>query len=188
MSPWEFLNQRSSVSSKHLAEPGPDVDELAGLLALAVRVPDHGRLTPWRFIRIAGDARRTFGERLAALMLERDAGADPAKVEKERTRYVHAPLVLAVVHVRTAGHKVPEQEQLLSAGCACYNLLLGAQALGYGAQWLTGWPAYDREVASWLGLGGHEGVVGFIHIGTPVSPRVERARPAPGALLQDWQP
>jgi nitroreductase len=180
-----FLQHRVSVPSKALGEPGPDATQLKILLDLAVRVPDHGRLTPWRFIRIAGAQRAAFGTRLADLMLARDPAADPAKVDKERHRYAHAPLVLAVVASLTAGHKVPEQEQLLSAGLVAYNLLLGAQALGFGAQWLTGFAAYDAEVARWFGLAAHERIVAFVHIGTPREPGAERARPDALARLSD---
>ena len=186
--PWEFLNRRTSVPAKLLGEPGPDDDTLRSLLTLAVRVPDHGKLTPWRFIRIAGDARHALGERLAELTLARTPQAEPAVVEKDRRRFSHAPLVLALVARLTPGHKVPEQEQLLSAGCAGMNLLLGAQALGYGAQWLTGWPAYDAEVGALLGLGEQERTLGFFHIGTPKDAAPERPRPDPMSLLSDFVP
>ncbi len=187
LSPWEFLNRRASVPSKLLGEPGPDAGQIEQLLKLAVHVPDHGRLAPWRFIRFAGSARHTFGERLAALTAARNPAADPGVVEKDRKRFSHAPLVLAVVAQLTPNHKIPEQEQLLSAGCASFSLLLGAEAMGYGAQWLTGWPAYDRDVATMLGLGQHERVIGFVHIGTPKEPRLERARPDAMALLSDYE-
>jgi nitroreductase len=184
-SPLDFLRRRLSVPSRQLGPPGPDAAQLDALLQLAVRVPDHGRLTPWRFIRIAGETRHAFGARLAALMLARDPAADPAKVDKERQRYDAAPLVLAVVATLTAGHKIPEQEQLLSAGLAAYNLLLGAQAMGFGAQWLTGWAAYDAEVAGWFGLAPHERIVAFVHLGTPREAAPERPRPDASARLSD---
>jgi nitroreductase len=183
--PLDFLQRRLSVPSRQLGPPGPDAAQLDALLALAVRVPDHGRLTPWRFIRIAGDTRRAFGMRLADLMLARDPAADPAKVDKERNRYDAAPLVLAVVATITPNHKIPEQEQLLSAGLAAYNLLLGAQAMGFGAQWLTGWAAYDAEVGGWFGLAAHERIVALVHIGTPHEPAAERPRADAAARLSD---
>jgi nitroreductase len=186
MTPFEFLNTRTSVPAKLLDEPGPDAQQFDALLQLALRVPDHGKLTPWRIIRIAGAARAALGERLAALTLARDANAAPAAVEKDRARFSHAPLVLVVVAQLTAGHKVPEQEQLLSAGCVCHNLLLGAQALGFGAQWLTGWPAYDADVAHMLGLGAHERIVGFVHIGHARDAAPQRPRPEPRAHLSDY--
>lgn len=181
----EFLQQRLSVPSRSLCEPGPDADQLRILLQLAVRVPDHGRLTPWRFVRIAGDQRALLGRQLADLMLARDPAADPAKVDKERHRYDHAPLVLAVVATLIPRHKIPEQEQLLSAGLVAYNLLLGAQAMGFGAQWLTGFAAYDAEVARWFGLGADERIVAFVHIGTVREPASDRTRPDAWARLSD---
>lgn len=185
MSPVEFLGQRRSVPSKLLGEPGPDDVQLRELLTLAVRVPDHGKLEPWRFVRIAGEARHALGAKLVALRLARDAGTEPTALDKDRARFTHAPLVLAVIGRILPGHKIPEQEQILSAGCVCFNLLLGAQALGYGAQWLTGWPAYDRGLAGAFGLQPHERIVGFVHIGTPQGEMPERPRPDPLALLSD---
>jgi nitroreductase len=152
-----------------------------------VRVPDHGKLVPWRFVRIAGPARAALGERLVALQNARGVD-DPAVIEKDRHRFSHAPLVLAVIGRILPDHKIPEQEQLLSGGCVCFNLLLGAQALGFGAQWLTGWPAYDAAVGALLGLKEHERVIGFIHIGTPREAAPERQRPDPMALLSELAP
>lgn len=182
------LLQRLSVPSRLLGEPGPDEAQLHTLLSAAVRVPDHGKLTPWRFVRIRGTARRALGEVLAERQRERDPQCNPAVIEKDRQRFDHAPLILAVVASITREHKVPEQEQLLSAGCSCFSLLLAAQALGFGAQWLTGWAAYDPVVAARLGLGANEGIVGFIHIGTPREAAPDHARPDPMARLSEWQP
>ncbi len=109
-------------------------------------------------------------------------------IAKDRERFTFAPLIVAVIAHVTADHKVPEQEQILSAGCVAYNLLLGAQALGFGAQWLTGWAAYDREVATLLGLVDHERVVSFVHIGTAREAVPERVRPDTAALVSEWQP
>ncbi|MEE7546213.1 nitroreductase, partial [Xanthomonas sp. Kuri4-1] len=111
-----------------------------------------------------------------------------AAVEKDRQRFAHAPLVIVVVARLTPGHKVPEQEQLLTAGCVCFALLQAAQAHGYGAQWLSAWMAYDPEVRAHLGLDEHEAIAGFIHIGTPRIAAPERDRPDPEALLLDWTP
>ena len=184
----EALDQRRSVPSKQLGEPGPDEATLLRMLQSAVRVPDHGKLVPFRFLRIAGDARHALGEFLAARTLQRDPQAPPATVEKDRLRFSHAPVVVAVVARIQAGHKVPEQEQLLTAGCACFALLQAAQALGFGAQWLTAWMAYDPEVVRLLGLGPDERIVGFIHIGTAKTDAPERDRPDPRSLLSDWAP
>lgn len=156
------------------------------MLAAAVHVPDHGKLTPWRFLRIAGEARARLGDLLAARQREKDPGAPDAVVEKDRGRFNQAPVVIAVVAQLTPGHKIPEQEQLLSAGCACFSLLLAADALGYGAQWLTGWAAYDPVIARRLGLAAHERVVGFVHIGQAAEAAPERPRPDPATRLTDW--
>jgi nitroreductase len=185
MSPTQFLSARLSTPSRNLTGPGPDDAQLAELLRIAVRVPDHGKLTPWRLVRIAGDARRKLGARLVDIQRKRHANVDPAALEKDAARFNFAPLILAVIARLTAGHKVPEQEQLLSAGCVAYNLLLGAQALGFGAQWLTGWAAYDADVAQALGLSANERIVGFIHIGTIAEAAPERARPDPLTVLSD---
>jgi nitroreductase len=181
------LNARRSVPSRLLHEPGPDEDQLWAMLEAAVRVPDHGKLCPWRFIRIRGDARPRLGELLAQRQRERDPHAAEAVIEKDRHRFNHAPLVLAVVASLVPGHKVPEQEQLLSAGSVCFALLQAAQALGFGAQWLTGWAAYDPVVTARLGLGPHERIVGFVHIGRADEPAPERVRPDPRARLVDWE-
>ncbi|WP_028919903.1 nitroreductase family protein [Pseudoxanthomonas suwonensis] len=184
----QLLDARRSVPSLELGEPGPDDATLLRMLQSAVRVPDHGKLVPFRFLRIAGDARHALGEFLAARALQRNPDAPPALVAKDRSRFSHAPVIVAVVARIQAGHKVPEQEQLLTAGCACFALLQAAQALGFGAQWLTAWMAYDAEVAKALGLGEGERIVGFVHIGTPRVDVPERDRPNPRALLTDWTP
>lgn len=188
MNELRFLRDRRSVPSRLLGEPGPDPGQLAAMLAEAVRVPDHGKLAPWRFLAIRGPARRALGELLAARAREKDPAAPEAAVEKDRQRFDHAPLVLAVVARLTPGHKVPEIEQLLSGGAVCFALLQAAQALGFGAQWLTGWAAYDPVVTARLGLGAHEKLLGFLHIGTPREPAPERQRPDPGELLSEWTP
>ena len=183
-----FLNARRSVPAKQLGEPGPDPATFARILSAAVRVPDHGKLVPFRFLRIQGDARHALGAFLAARAVQRDPAAPPQAVEKDRQRFSHAPLVVAVVARLQPGHKVPEQEQLLTAGCACFALLQAAQALDFGAQWLTAWMAYDPEVARILGLVDGERIVGFVHIGTPLQEVPERERPDPRQLLTDWTP
>ncbi|WP_368562817.1 nitroreductase [Pseudoxanthomonas sp. UTMC 1351] len=187
-SPLQMLDARRSVPSKQLGEPGPDNPALMRMLESAVRVPDHGKLVPFRFIRIAGDARLALGEKLVERTLQLDPQAPDAVVEKDRQRFSYAPTVIAVVARLTPDHKVPEQEQLLSAGSVCFALLQAAQACGFGAQWLTGWMAYDEVIADVLGLEAHEKIVGFIHIGTPRLEAPERDRPDAAALLSDWQP
>ena len=186
--PLHVLDTRRSVPSKQLGEPGPDHATLLRMLASAVRVPDHGKLVPFRFIRLQGEARHALGDLLAARTLHLQPDAADAVVEKDRARFSHAPVIVTVVARLTPGHKVPEQEQLLTAGSVCFALLQAAQALGFGAQWLTGWMAYDAAVAATLGLSADERIAGFIHIGTPKMEVPERERPDPALLLTDWTP
>lgn len=186
--PLAALDARRSVPAKQLTAPGPDHPTLLRMLESAVRVPDHGKRIPWRFLRISGAARYALGERLVARALERDPGAGNAVLEKDRQRFTHAPLIVVVIAKLGPDEKIPEQERLLSAGCVCFSLLQAAQACGFGAQWLTGWPAYDAEVMRWFGLSAEERIVGFIHIGTPQLEVPERERPDPVELLSDWMP
>jgi len=180
------LDARRSVPSRQLGEPGPDPATLLRMLRSAVRVPDHGKRVPFRFLSIQGDARHRLGEFLVQRARERDPGVAPAQLEKDRLRFAHAPLVVTVVSSPRPDPKVPEQEQLMTAGCVCFALLQAAQALGFGAQWLTAWMAFDPAVHAHLGLADGEGIAGFIHIGTPRTDVPERDRPDPAALLQDW--
>ena len=185
----QALDQRRSVPSMQLGEPGPDEPTLLRMLESAVRVPDHGKLVPFRFIAIEGQARHALGEVLAARALQREPQAPTAAIDKDRARFAHAPLVLAVVaRLHPDNPKVPEIEQWMTAGSVCFALLQAAQALGFGAQWLTGWMAYDDAVAATLGLSADERIVGFIHIGTPKMEAPERERPDPALLLTDWTP
>jgi nitroreductase len=184
-----FLDARRSVPARQLGEPGPDDATVLRMLQSAVRVPDHGKRVPFRFLRIAGDARHALGEALAARTLRRDPGAGDSAIEKDRNRFAHAPLVIAVVAVfDEADDGIPAQERLLTAGSACFALLQAAQALGFGAVWLTGWPAYDADVQRLLGLNAQERIAGFIHIGTPKLEAPERERPDARGLLSDWMP
>jgi nitroreductase len=182
------LNARRSVPAKQLAAPCPDDATLERMLRAAVRVPDHGKRTPWRFLRIAGDARQALGKALVIRALQRDPAAGAAMIDKDRHRFAHAPLIVAVIAKLGPDEKIPESERFSSASCVCFALLQAAQACGFGAQWLTGWPAYDETILRLLGLGPDERIAGFIHIGTPKMEAPERERPDPRALLTDWTP
>jgi nitroreductase len=179
MSPLDFLNHRLSVPSRQLGEPGPSPEQLELLLAAAIRAPDHGKLMPARLLLVRGETRAKLGVALAEIHRRIEPSAPETAFEKDRERYNFAPLIVCVIARVVDPHpKIPAQEQVLSAGCVAYNLLLGAQALGFGAQWLTGWAAYDREAATLLGLAADERVIGFVHIGTAHKPAVEGPRPA----------
>ena len=178
-----FLATRRSASAVTLADPAPTASELAALLQLAARVPDHGKLAPWRFIVIEPAAKAVFADRLEALALSRGDARAAAKLGKLKI----PPLCVAVVSRPRPG-EIPEWEQLLSAGAVCTTLLYAAQALGYGANWITDWYAYDDEAKAILGLEPAEKVAGFIFLGTPKEPPQERERPNVSDLITAWRP
>ncbi|MCC6889058.1 MAG: nitroreductase [Hyphomicrobiales bacterium] len=173
----ELLKTRRSLKPVELGEPGPSEEQIDTLLTIASRVPDHGKLTPWRFIVFEGAARAAAGEAIAAAFRVKYPQAQPSDLEQERTRLTRAPLVIAVVS-RAAPHvKIPEWEQVLSAGAAAMSLVLAAHALGFGANWITEWYAYDRAALAALGVKEDEKIAGFIHIGTPRVQPEDRPRP-----------
>ena len=179
------LARRRSILAKTMTEPGPDEAETEALIALASRTPDHGKLFPWRFLVFRGEARGRFGELLEARLRQSEPDGPEERYHFERTRFERAPLVIAVVSEVTPEHKIPEWEQVLSAGAVCFNMLVAAEAMGYGAQWLTEWYAYDAVIGEQLGLGAHERVAGFIYVGTPGEPPTERPRKAP--RIAEWE-
>lgn len=186
MSPLHFLNQRRSVPAPKLAAPGPDRQQLEQILGAAMRVPDHGRLEPFRILAIEGPQRDTLGAFLAQRALELDPQTPPAQLDKDRKRFSHAPLVLAVIACPQPNPKVPEIEQLMTTGCVCFALLQAAQALGFGAQWLTGWAARDAAVKARLGIAEDESIAGFIHIGQASNVVAERSRPELSSHFSRW--
>jgi nitroreductase len=173
----ELLRTRRSIAPHLLAEPGPTAEQLDLLLTIAARVPDHGRLVPWRFIVLEGEARHRIGEVIAAAYRADEPAADETKVAAERERLARAPLVIAVVSRARPHVKIPEWEQTLSAGAVCMNLVIAAKAMGFGTSWLTEWYGFDRRVLDALGLDPDENLAGFVHIGRPTAPPVERPRP-----------
>jgi nitroreductase len=172
------LLRRRSVPPRWLGEPGPSEQEIESLLKAASRVPDHGKLAPWRFILIQSEGRQRLGEVLAEAFRADHPEADAEKLATERGRFSNAPLVVAVVSRIVPHVKIPDWEQVLSAGAVCMNLLNAATALGYGASWLTGWAAFDRRVLDALGLKPDERIAGYVHIGTPKETPVDRDRPS----------
>ena len=174
----DLLLTRRSVPAQMLAAPGPSSDELRTLLTIASRVPDHGKLAPWRFIVFEGEARVEAGRRLSEIVVERRPEISEARLDEERRRFSMAPLVIAVVG-RAAEHaKIPVIEQIYSAGAVCLNLEIAAHAMGYAACWLTDWPAYDAEARAALKLTKNKTITNFIHIGTPTIAPTDRPRPA----------
>lgn len=173
----ELLAVRRSVKPSELLLPAPTPEQLEQLLTLAARVPDHGKLSPWRFIVFEGEARRAAGEAIAKAFAADHPEADADRLAIERDRLARAPLVIAVVSRAQPHPKIPEWEQVLSAGAAAMNLVVAAHAMGFAANWITEWYAYDRRVLERLGLAAEERIVGFVHIGTPAKPPEDRPRP-----------
>jgi nitroreductase len=173
----ELLTTRRSFKPIELSGPAPSAAEIDTLLTVASRVPDHGKLAPWRFIVFEGEARRAAGDAIATAYRARYPDAKAEHVEAERERLARAPLVVAVISRAGPHVKIPEWEQVLSAGAAAMNLVLAAHALGYGASWITEWYAYDRSVLDALGLAPHERIAGFVHIGRPPGRPEDRPRP-----------
>lgn len=174
----ELLKTRRSVKIPELTGPGPTSDEIDTILSLAVRVPDHGKLAPWRFILFEGEGGLLAGEKIVEAFRAKYPQATTEQIEIERRRLSQAPLVIAVVS-RAAPHvKIPEWEQILSAGAVAMNILLAAHALGYAGKWITEWYAYDRRVLDALGLQPHEQIAGFVHLGRAAQAPEERPRPA----------
>ena len=173
----QLLSTRRSVKPRDMAGPGPSPSELETILSIGARVPDHGKLAPWRFIVFEGDARGRGGDVIASAFAAKNPAADAAAIESERRRLMDAPLVIAVVSSTRPHPKVPPWEQELSAGASCMNIVTAATALGYSANWLTGWFAFDRDVLAGFGLKPEEKLAGFIHIGTAANAVEDRPRP-----------
>lgn len=182
----DFMLARKSAPIQELAGPGPGDDDIATMLRVASRVPDHGRLVPFRFTLYRGDARIAIGEKLAALAVKREGELPPARIEQERTRFSRAPLVVGVVFVPKANPKIPQWEMFLSAGMAAMNLIIAANALGYGANLITNWYSDTEEGRALLGLSPEERVVGFVHVGNHSGEIAERPRPDPTTLVSDY--
>lgn len=178
-----FLARRRSLPVRNHTEPGPSDAELEHLLTIGLRVPDHGKLEPWRLVVLTGEARRRVGAVIRDVFAERNPDASAGTLELEAGRLARAPLVIAVLSSPVESRKIPEWEQILSAGALCHQLLLAANALGYAAQWLTEWYAYEPRVLEALGGRDGERIAGFVHVGTPAVPAEERARPNPLARV-----
>jgi len=177
-----FLARRRSASALALREPAPSDAELATLLRLAARVPDHGKLAPWRFVVLKGEAKQRFTAGLEAIAATRP---DAEKLRAKLGKLKAPPLTVAVVS-RVLPAEIPEWEQRLSAGAVCMTLVVAAQAMGYGANWITDWYAYDAEATRLLGLREGELVAGYVHLGTSAEPPLERVRPDVGAIVEAW--
>jgi nitroreductase len=176
-----ILAERRSSKPFHLGEPAPSRAQVEAILALAARVPDHGKLAAWRFLVISDAARARLGEKLAAIVAARPETPEPV-VEAQRAQFTRSALCVAVISTAAPHAKIPEWEQILSAGALCYNVILAAQGFGFGGVWLSGPAAYDEAAREVFGLARGERIAGFIHLGTQSEPATERPRPDVAAL------
>lgn len=181
----DFLKTRRSTAIKNLIAPGPSTAQIQDILGTASRVPDHNKLAPWWFAVFTEDARRQFGEVLRKAYLTEDKEAAPAKLDLEAERFLRAPVVIAVIS-RIKEGKAPQWEQMLSAGTACYNLCLAANAMGFGTNWVTEWTAYNEDVRAALGCDERDNIAGFVYIGTPSEKPEERERPVLADIVNSW--
>jgi nitroreductase len=183
----ELLKNRRSVKPDMLTTPAPTDGEIETILTIAARVPDHKKLAPWRFVIIEGEARAKLGE-LAAEACRREEAEQPSHVrlDTERKRFMRAPLVIAVVSRVKETRGAPEWEQILSAGAACMNLCVAANALGYGSTWITEWISYSKTFTEGFGLGPNERIAGFVHIGTAKEKPADRERPQLSDVVSRW--
>jgi len=179
-----FLAKRRSASAMSLAAPGPDDAQLAEILRIAARVPDHGKLAPWRFVILKGAAKDVFAEKITQLA---DSQANPTKAKAALRKLTRPPVCVAVISRFIEG-EIPEWEQRQSASAVCHQMLLAAAALGWGANWITDWYSYDPRCTAILGLAVDEQVAGFLYLGTTTEQPQERVRPDVAAITTEWSP
>ncbi len=182
----ELLRKRRSAAPIMLSGPGPTEEERMLLLSVASRVPDHGKLVPFRFIVFEGEGRDKAGAIIAEVFASQNPGANAAQIAAERQRLAYAPLVIAVVSRAAPHEKIPEWEQVLASASVCMTLTIAANALGFATAWLTEWYAYDRAVLERFGLAAHEKIAGFIHIGRHAGPRDDRPRPTLSEIVTNF--
>ena len=182
-----LLQTRRSGKPRDLVAPGPSADELTQILTIAVRTPDHGKLSPWRFVIVGPDQREALAQLLRDALPESDPQASEAHYAKEMEFAHQAPVMIVLVSAPVQDHKIPVWEQQLSCGAVGMNLLLAAHALGYVGGWITGWRAYSERIRRAF-CGDGERIAGFIFLGTPQSPLEERPRPDLAVIVQEWMP
>jgi len=182
----DFLLKRRSIVVRDMAEPGPDDAEIEKIMRAGMRVPDHGRLTPWRFIVIKGEAREKLGKVLGEAFRKANPECIDEQVEIEEERFLRAPTVIAVVSHVTPAHKIPEWEQILSSGAACQTMLISALSMGFAAQWITEWYAYNEDVKKALGVAPGDRIAGYLYLGSLQQPPTDRERPEYENIVSEW--
>lgn len=183
----DLLLSRRSGSAKAMKGPGPSAEQIRTLIACASRVPDHGKLTPWRFVIFEGDARAAFGEVLVRALKTTEPDASDERIKQEQNRFLRAPAVIAVISRIREGIPIPEWEQTLSAGAVCQTMCIAAHAMGFVANWITEWYAYHPVVREALGMKSGERVAGYIYLGHPAAELVDRPRPEFDAIANHWR-
>lgn len=186
MSTLDLLASRRSVSAKDMIEPGPNVEQIQTILKAGHRVPDHGKLGPWRFVVFRGDARAQFSQKLAEIYAEENPDCKDKKLNNQAELLLRAPVVIAVISTAGEHAKIREWEQVLSAGAACQNMLVAATAMGFGAQWLTEWYSYNDQVKALLSMERHHQVAGFLYFGSFDKKPDDRKRPALVERVSYW--
>lgn len=173
------------LTPARLADPAPSAEQLQQALLAAQAAPDHGRLKPWRFIIIEGEARAKFGKAMATALKERDPAATPELLEKEAQKPQRSPMTIIVAAEIQNSPKAPEIEQVLAAGAATQNLILALHAQGFGAQWKSGAAAYDGRIKAVLSLHPADHIVGIVYVGTPAE--AGKPRPLPEGRVSYWR-
>lgn len=186
-SPAALLASRRSGKPRDMVAPGPDAEQLRGILEAAMRVPDHGKLNPWRFVIIPAERRAAFAELITSTYRAENPGAGPIELDPLRQFAEQAPVMVAVISSPVHHPKIPAWEQQLSAGAACMNMLTAAHAAGFVGGWLTGWAAYNDKVIEALGGKSGDRIAGFIFLGSPSRALEERPRPAYEAVVSTWK-
>lgn len=187
MDAMDVLLKRRSVPARAMVEPGPDAAALERILRAGTRVPDHGKLTPWRIQILRKDGQRRLGKAMAEIFARENPDATEALIEATRQKPALAPLLLVVILKPQARPNVPELEQILSGGALCQNILVAAHAQGHCGSWITGWAAFHPEVIELLGHNpATDKIIGFIYLGTPAEPMEDRPRPALSDVASEW--
>lgn len=183
--PLTLLQTRRSGKPREMVAPGPGLEQLREMVALAGRTPDHGKLFPWRFVIVPAEARAELALRLGEIVRAEKSDWNPRDIEAAAQFATQAPALVVVLSAPVVPHKIPLWEQELSAGAACMNLLHAAHAMGFVASWITGWAAYSDAVRDLFGQAPQR-IAGFIYIGTPMRELEERPRPALSEIAQLW--
>ncbi|MEO1018649.1 MAG: nitroreductase [Pseudomonadota bacterium] len=184
----DAIMTRRTVPQVKMAEPGPDDATLQAILEAGLAAPDHGKLKPWRFIVIKGDARQRLGELFVQALPEINSQIGPADVEKQRNGPMRAPVIVAVVAALEPSHpKIPRIEQICSAAAAAQNMLIAAHALGFASKWSTGKNAYNTTVKRGLGVADHEEIVAFLYVGSYGAEQTIPPRPSLADIVSEWQ-